>query len=176
MAHQPGWWLCECCVTILHPVLQLMPLKLHSVTFVCRFCAMYCITTLHISFSLHNQISGHKNSLVLKPGCISQGLEPYWSKRSDVSRPFPPVHHGSACLSQKSLTTTNISSATACLSLISCRGDIFRVSKPLWRGKRTEPIPQPYLPHPSNPLTNYSPTCFVHFSLILAELSAVAEF
>lgn len=68
-----------------------------------------------------------------------------------MSRPFPPVHHGTACLSQKSLTTTNISAATACLSLISCRGDIFRVSKPLWRGRRAEPIPPPLYPTPLQP-------------------------
>lgn len=66
-----------------------------------------------------------------------------------MSRPFPPVHHGTACWSQKSLTTTNITAATACLSLISCRGDIFRVSQPLWRGRRAKPIPlHPHLPTP----------------------------
>lgn len=81
---------------------------------------------------------------MLWPGCISQGLELYWSKRSDMSRPFPPVHHGPARWSQKSLTTTNISAVAACVSLISCRGDIFRVSQPLWRGWRAEPSPHPH--------------------------------
>ena len=101
------------------------------------------------------------NSLLLQPGCVSEGLEPYWSKRSNMSRPFPPVHHGTACWSQKSLTTTNISAATACLSLISCWGDIFRVSQPLWRGRRAEPTPH----QPPNKLQS---NMLCSFSLILA--------
>lgn len=134
-----------------------MPLKLPPATFVCRSCYSFAYhTPCPIALAPSDQWTW--NTLVLQPGCISEGLEPYWSKHSDVSRPFPPVHHGTACWSQKSLTTTNISAATACLSLISCRGDIFRVSQPLWRGWRAEPT--------NNHLPNHSPTFFVHFCLL----------
>lgn len=39
VAHQPGKQLCGCIVTVFHPALQLMPLKLHLVTFVWRSCS-----------------------------------------------------------------------------------------------------------------------------------------
>lgn len=77
--------------------------------------------------------------------CFSQALFQRERRAIDQSAqtcpgPSPPVHYGAACESQRSLTTTNISAVTACFSLISCRGDIFRVSRPLWRGREAEPI------------------------------------
>lgn len=46
-AHQTGGCVCECIVTGFHPALQLMPLKLHPVTFVCKSCSniAYCTDT-----------------------------------------------------------------------------------------------------------------------------------
>lgn len=73
--------------------------------------------------------------------------------------PSPPMHHGTACWSQKSLTTTNISAATACLPLISCREIFLEYPSPFEEGEERKPHPSP----PQSP-GNYSQThCSVFF-------------
>lgn len=67
--------------------------------------------------------------------------------------PSPPMHHGTACWSQKSLTTTNISAATACLPLISCREIFLEYPSPFEEGEERKPHPSP----PQSP-GNYSQT------------------
>lgn len=73
--------------------------------------------------------------------------------------PSPPMHHGAACWSQKSLTTTNISAATACLPLISCREIFLEYPSPFEEGEERKPHPSP----PQSP-GNYSQT---HSSFLL---------
>lgn len=73
--------------------------------------------------------------------------------------PSPPMHHGTACWSQKSLTTTNISAATACLPLISCREIFLEYPSPFEDGEERKP----HLSPPQSP-GNYSQT---HCSFLL---------
>lgn len=74
--------------------------------------------------------------------------------------PSPPMHHGAACWSQKSLTTTNISAATACLPLISCREIFLEYPSPFEEGEERKPHPSP----PQSP-GNYSQTHCSFFAL-----------
>lgn len=129
---------------------QLTPLKCRPVRDV--WISFFFFAYEHPAASQSDQRT--RKSLVLQPGCISEGPQPPIDQSAQTCPgPSPPMHHGAACWSQKSLTTTNISAATACLPLISCREIFLEYPSPFEEGEERKPHPSP----PQSP-GNYSQT------------------
>lgn len=129
---------------------QLTPLKRRPVRDV--WISFFFFAYEHPAASQSDQRT--RKSLVLQPGCISEGPQPPIDQSAQTCPgPSPPMHHGAACWSQKSLTTTNISAATACLPLISCREIFLEYPSPFEEGEERKPHPSP----PQSP-GNYSQT------------------
>lgn len=135
--HQTTWKLCECVVTVF--ILQKKSLTSFKRISFCGFC--YCFASQSVPQCL-SAIRSVDVKLCGAPVRLHfRGTRALLIKAFRWVQAFSPS--ASSWWSQKSLTTTNISAATACFSVISFWEDIFRVSQPLWRHEKQSPSLHP---------------------------------